>query len=143
MPTHRHYRSRLGWPAAAIVIVVAGAALATPPTKKKHKPEVGGVSYYHPSLAGNPTASGEKYDPAVATCAHKTHAFGTVLKVTLLNPKKKKGGARSVTCRVNDRGPFVKGRVVDVSQALAQQLGILKSGVAEVRVEVVKTPAPR
>ena len=86
------------------------------------------ASYY--SYPGR-TASGEKYNPAQLTAAHKTLPFGTKLLVTNLN------SGRSVVVRVNDRGPFVRGRVVDVSYAAAQQIGMVHSGVAKVKVEVI------
>ncbi len=85
----------------------------------------GGISWYHDSLAGNLTANGERYDPRARTCAHKKHKFGTRLRVTITDT-----GA-SATCRVNDRGPFVAGRVLDVSRALAEELGIVDRGVAD------------
>lgn len=98
--------------------------------------EEGLVSYYHDSLAGKPTASGEPYDPRAATCAHKRHAFGTYLEVTLV------GSDRSVICRVNDRGPYPRGRIVDLSRSLAAQLGIVQRGVAPVIVRKVGYEPP-
>ena len=65
------------------------------------------------------------------TCAHKTLPFGTVLRVTNLSNNK------SVDVRVNDRGPFVKGREIDVSKAAAQKLGMIKTGTARVKIEIV------
>jgi len=91
--------------------------------------EEGIASYYARSLEGRRTASGEPYRGAAATCAHRTHAFGTRLRVTLLRT------GQSVVCRVNDRGPFVEGRVVDLSSHLARELGIVEQGIARVRVE--------
>lgn len=93
------------------------------------KAETGMASFYGKGFHGRRTASGEIYNQEAATCAHKTRAFGTLLRVT-----DKRTGA-SVTCRVNDRGPFVAGRVVDLSVAKARELGILKRGVAHVEVE--------
>lgn len=88
----------------------------------------GGISWYHDSLAGRRTANGERYNPRARTCAHKKHPFGTRLRVTIVDT-----GA-SAECRVNDRGPFVKGRVLDVSRALAEELDLIERGVAEGRV---------
>ena len=88
----------------------------------------GVASYY--SYPGR-TASGEKYNPSQLTAAHKTLPFGTKLLVTNLN------SGRSVVVRVNDRGPFVRGRVVDVSYSAAQQIGMVHSGIAKVKVEVL------
>ena len=94
--------------------------------------EEGIASYYSRALEGRSTASGEPYRGAAATCAHRTHSFGTRLRVTSLRT------GTSVLCRVNDRGPFVKGRIVDLSLHLARELGIVEQGIARVRVEPVK-----
>lgn len=92
-------------------------------------PELGLASYYARALQGHRTASGSRYDGRAMTCAHRTHAFGTVLRVTELE------SGRSVLVKVTDRGPFTPGRVVDLSWAAARRLGILDRGVARVRVE--------
>jgi rare lipoprotein A len=81
---------------------------------------------------GQETASGERFDPHELTAAHPTLPFGTRLQVTNV------ATGRSVMVRVNDRGPFVKGRVVDVSYSAAQALGMVHSGVADVKVDVVQ-----
>jgi len=91
--------------------------------------EVGMASFYADSLRGHRTASGAPYDPAVLTCAHRSAPFGTRLRVTELSR------GRSVVVTVNDRGPFVSGRVIDLSRAAAAALGIVERGVARVRVE--------
>jgi rare lipoprotein A len=79
---------------------------------------------------GGRTANGERYDPGQLTAAHRTLPFGTKLRVTNLN------NGRSVRVRVNDRGPFIRGRIVDVSYAAAQQLDMVGSGVEKVKVEL-------
>lgn len=114
------------------LLLLAGGCASTANARRGagERVERGLVSYYADALHGRPTASGERYDRALATCAHRTHPFGTRLVVTLLD------GSARVTCRVNDRGPFVKGRVVDVSGRLARELGIVKAGLAEATVEV-------
>ena len=81
------------------------------------------------------TASGEKFDKNELTAAHRTLPFGTRLRVTDVDT------GRSVTVRVNDRGPFVRGRVVDVSSSAAETLGITGKGVAKVKVDVVEAGA--
>lgn len=96
--------------------------------------EYGLASYYADKFAGKSTASGELYDPAKMTAAHKTHPFGTILRVTRLD------NGKSVEVRVNDRGPYVAGRVVDVSRAAAEQLGMIRDGMTRVKVEVVRLP---
>lgn len=77
-------------------------------------------------------SNGERYDRNAFTCAHRTLPFGTRLKIT--NPR----NGKSVIVRVTDRGPFVRGRVVDLSYAAARELGTLTSGVAYVKVELVR-----
>jgi rare lipoprotein A len=81
---------------------------------------------------GSMTASGEKFDPKELTAAHPTLPFGTKLRVTNTHT------GRSVTVRVNDRGPYVPGRVVDVSYSAAQELGMVGRGVAPVKLDVVR-----
>ena len=91
----------------------------------------GKASYYSNGLHGRKMSNGERYDKNAFTCAHRTLPFGTRLKVT--NPR----NGRSVIVRVTDRGPFVRGRIVDLSYAAARELGTLAMGVAYVKVEVV------
>jgi rare lipoprotein A len=118
--------------AALVAVACTSSRAAVPARKRTPGLEVGGVSYYHDSLAGRSTASGEPYDPALATCAHRRYRFGTKLKITVV------ATGRTAFCRVNDRGPFVRGRVLDVSRALAEELGIVKAGVVRARVQRVK-----
>ncbi|HEX9051656.1 MAG TPA: septal ring lytic transglycosylase RlpA family protein [Anaeromyxobacter sp.] len=94
-------------------------------------PAVGLASFYGRRFHGHRTASGQRYDMRAFTCAHRTAPFGTRLRVTDLET------GRSVVVIVNDRGPFVRGRVVDVSLAAARELGIVERGVARVRIELV------
>jgi rare lipoprotein A len=126
---------RFALPLLALIAVAACAtqAPAAVRTPKARGPQVGLASYYSDALAGRPTASGEPYDPTAASCAHRRHRFGTRLRVTVL------ATGKSVECVVNDRGPFVKGRIVDLSRSLAEELGIMKQGVARVRVERVRS----
>jgi rare lipoprotein A len=107
------------------------AVMSTPAihAMPKHDALLGLASYYeHGSL----TASGERFDARELTAAHPTLPFGTRLRVTNL------ATGRSVTVRVNDRGPFVRGRVVDVSYTAAQTLGMVGHGVAKVKLDVVQ-----
>jgi rare lipoprotein A len=80
---------------------------------------------------GSRTANGEKFDPGKLTAAHRTLPFGTRLKVTDLST------GRSVTVRINDRGPFIAGRIVDVSHGAAESLGMTARGLAKVKLDVV------
>lgn len=91
--------------------------------------ERGKASYYSKSWSGRKTANGERLHHDSLTCAHKTYPFGTLLKVT--NPV----NGLSVIVKVTDRGPYVKGRVVDLSVRAAKELGILAQGIAPVIVE--------
>jgi len=91
--------------------------------------QVGRASFYHPSLDGLPTASGQTFDNALLTAAHRTLQFGTRVRVTnLVNLK-------SVIVTINDRGPFVRGRIIDLSHRAAAALGFVQSGVTKVRIE--------
>ena len=91
----------------------------------------GRVSYYHDSLAGNRTANGEVYDPKKLTAASRTLPFGTRVRVT--NAR----NGRSVVVRINDRGPFIKGRTIDLSRRAAEELGIIRRGHARVEMELI------
>ena len=98
-------------------------------TRNKRGGSGGVASFYE---HGSQTASGEKFDPQELTAAHRTLPFGTRLRVTNLT------NGRSVTVRVNDRGPFVRGRTVDVSSSAAKALQMTEQGVANVKVDVVR-----
>lgn len=93
--------------------------------------ESGLASWYGPGLHANTTAGGEVFDMNKLTAAHPSLPFDTRVKVTNLRNKK------SVVVRINDRGPFIKNRIIDVSREAARKLDILHSGVARVRVEVL------
>jgi len=92
-------------------------------------PSDGIASYYS---QGSRTASGEKFNARDLTAAHPTLPFGTKVRVTNVNT------GRSVTVRINDRGPFVRGRVIDVSHSAAESLGMVGQGVAKVKLDVVE-----
>jgi rare lipoprotein A len=104
--------------------------------------QVGMASFYSQRFAGRRTASGERYDPAALTAAHRSLPLGTVLRVTHIDARGQPLGA-PVIVRVNDRGPYASGRIIDLSQAAARRLGILESGVARVRLEIVRTSPSR
>ncbi len=90
--------------------------------------QTGMASYY---WQGKLTANGERYNPDGISAAHKTLPFGTLVRVTMVR------GGRSIVVRINDRGPFIKGRIIDLSRGAARQLGFINSGVTPVRVDVV------
>ena len=94
----------------------------------------GSASWYSDALAGRRTASGEPYDPTELIAAHRALPFGTRLRVTNL------ANDRSVEVRVIDRGPFVAGRMLDLSRSAAEQIGMIRAGHAPVRVEVLEYP---
>jgi rare lipoprotein A len=99
---------------------------------KRHKLDfVGMVSYYSSALIGKKTASGQQYSPFRLTAAHRSLPFGSKVKVTNLK------NLRTVVVVINDRGPFVRGRVLDLSKRAASEIGILSSGIARVRAEVI------
>lgn len=117
---------------AETAVAQAAAALVDAATAVAHTFQ-GMVSYYGREFAGRKTASGERFDPRLPTMAHKSLAFGTLVRVTNLHNN------RSVVVRVNDRGPFVGSRVGDLSPVAANLLGMLGSGVALARLEVLGT----
>jgi rare lipoprotein A len=132
-PLAHRFRFALGRPAAALALLLAGCAATAPrPEGAPAAAEVGLASVYADRLQGRPTASGARYDREALTCAHRRWPFGARLRVTDLET------GRSVVVAVNDRGPFVPGRVVDLSLAAARALGPAGRGVFRVRVE----PAP-
>lgn len=92
----------------------------------------GQASYYHNKFQGKQTANGEIYDQNKLTAAHRTLAFGTKLKVTNLK------NGKQIFVIVNDRGPFVEGRVIDLSRLAAEKLGMIDDGIADVECEVME-----
>jgi rare lipoprotein A len=122
--------------AVSLLSLEACATPAHPKAGKRVKAAAGGdvveglASFYADSLAGRPTANGETYDPEAHTCAHRSLPFGTVVVVEVVD------SGRSATCRINDRGPYAGGRVIDVSRRVARELGIVERGVARVRLRV-------
>lgn len=91
----------------------------------------GQASWYGYPFYGKRTANGEIYRPGTMTAAHKSLPFGTRVRVTNLN------NGRSRIVRINDRGPYVGGRIIDLSEAAASSLGVIDSGVASVKIEVL------
>lgn len=86
-------------------------------------------SWYGPGFHGRKTASGERFNMNALTCAHRSLRFGTRIRVTNLRNKK------SVVCRVNDRGPYIRGRIVDLSRAAAKNIDL---SLGKVKVEVIR-----
>lgn len=122
-------------PAAAPAASTAAAPAAAPSGDHQL---AGVAAYYNSRLNGRKTASGQRFDNAALTAAHNTLPFGTRVKVT--NTKNN----RSVVVRINDRGPTTAGRIFDLSRAAAGRLGYVRSGLTEVKAEVVaQAPAKR
>lgn len=92
----------------------------------------GEASYYADSLQGNKTASGEPYDRNALSAAHRTLPFGTKVRVTYLET------GQSVNVVINDRGPHVKGRIIDLSGAAAAKIGLKEAGHGKVRLEIIE-----
>ena len=122
--------------ALAVLVLLAGGCAGTrrPAATPPDLAEVGEASWYGIEERGRPTASGEPMDPGALTAAHRTLPFGTIVEVTNVE-----SGA-SVQVRINDRGPFVGSRVIDLSHEAARRLGILSKGVAQVRLTVTNIP---
>lgn len=87
------------------------------------------VSWYGPGFEGRPTASGETFNPGDMTAAHRTLPFGTVIELCY--------EGQCVRVRINDRGPHVKGRDIDLAQGAAEKLGIIEEGVVEAKMRVI------
>ena len=109
--------------------VLTGCASSSRSTTRSGSVSESGVaSYYAHKYHGRTTASGERFDMNDMTASHKTLPFGTRVRVTNVS------NGRSVTVRINDRGPFVKGRVIDLSLAAAKKLDMINAGLAQVQL---------
>jgi rare lipoprotein A len=122
-----------------LTLVACGASTPKQPTKtptgKAPSVQIGLATWY---ATGTMTASGERYDKRDMTAAHRKLAFGTIVRVT------HRRTGKSVVVRINDRGPFgSKKRIIDVSEAAAEKLGIIDEGVAPVRVEIIGRKKPK
>ena len=121
------------WP-LVVLASLALAACATTGTNSGGSSR-GGLSgiaaWYGAQYAGRPTASGAIFDPGKLTAAHRTLPFGTRVRVT------NRDNGRSVTVTINDRGPFTPGRVIDLSEAAARKIDMIRAGIAPVEIEVL------
>lgn len=117
------------------LLVAMGVVLALPTMVNAKNYQTGTASYYADFFNGRLTANGERFNNVyVYTAAHKTLPFGTKVRVTNLKNK------RSIVVRINDRGPFVKGRVIDLTRSGAKKLGFEKQGLAKVQLDIVYSP---
>ena len=114
--------------------VEATFPLLAPMARKPAHVERGKGSYYGPEFEGKRTANGEVFRANTHTAAHRSLPFGTKVRVKNL------ANGREVTLRINNRGPFVKGRIIDVSERAARDLGMIKKGVVPVEVTVLEEP---
>lgn len=115
---------------AAVACAGRGSPSRTP--ELRDNTEVGKASWYGRKFHGRPTASGERFDMRELTAAHRTLPFGTQVRVTNLENN------RSVVVRINDRGPFVGDRIIDLSRAAARQISMIERGVVRVRIRVMR-----
>ncbi|MHB8978568.1 MAG: septal ring lytic transglycosylase RlpA family protein [Trichloromonadaceae bacterium] len=114
-------------------LLVSGCGLILPPREDPGAPEsVGLASYYHDKFQGRRTASGEPFDQNALTAAHRSYPFGTLLRVHNLD------NGKTVDVRINDRGPHISGRIIDLTRRAAQAIGMLQQGVARVRLRVLQ-----
>jgi rare lipoprotein A len=134
----KHFRH-----ATVLLAQIALSACALPPSRFKLPPtltpegraiQTGIASWYGPGFHGQATASGSIYDQNELTAAHQTLPMGTRVMVTNLN------NGRAVEVLVNDRGPFAKGRIIDLSHAAARSIDMIGPGTAPVRIEVMEAP---
>ena len=146
---HRYFRSSPGLFAIGLgVLLLQGCSMIQPaprlppaePAVKKipdvqlNLPQTGEASWYGAAHQGKPTASGDKFDQAQFTAAHRSLPFGTKIKVTNL------ANGKTVEVEVNDRGPYLNNRIIDLSQAAAKALGMKESGTTTVRIELSSGP---
>lgn len=128
----------ISWKVALVLVLIAiliGAFVSSCAKKTvmrpKHSSE-GHASWYGPGFHGRTTANGERYNQYAMTAAHKKLPFNTKVRVTNLNNNK------TVIVRINDRGPFIRGRIIDLSKKAAKEIAMLGSGTAPVRVETLE-----
>ena len=117
----------------ALIVSLSGCGTAAKtPNYSVHRAMTGLASYYGPKWHGRKTASGERLNIHAMTAAHKSLPFGTRVRVTLLSTGK------SVVVRINDRGPYVQGRIIDLTDDAAKKIGLTTQGVGRVRLEVLQ-----
>ncbi|MBU3825009.1 MAG: septal ring lytic transglycosylase RlpA family protein [Candidatus Oceanisphaera merdipullorum] len=123
------------WLLLPLVLQSCGSAPSAPPPVSGPavvSMEQGKASYYGSRHHGRKTASGEPFNKHALTAAHKTLPFGTQVRVTNLHNQK------SIVVRINDRGPYAKGRVIDLSEQAARELNMVRAGVANVKIEQLR-----
>lgn len=131
MPVTPHIRLVPALAAGLALALGASGCATTRAATLPREAQVGVASYYAHAHDGRRTASGERFDMSEMTAAHRTLPFGTIVRVTNL------ANGRRAVVRINDRGPFKKKRIIDVSLAAARELGMVGRGTARVRLEVL------
>lgn len=128
---HRWLRARSVLLSLALALCLAACASSPRLTGTAGQTDTGWASYYAGKFIGRPTASGEIYDPEAMTAAHRTLPFGTTVRVTRLS------SGESIVVRINDRGPFVRRRIIDLSRGAARKLDMINDGIARVEIQVL------
>jgi len=118
--------------AGSLAVFLSSCATTSPQHGQRGYTEQGKASYYARKFQGRKMANGERYRRGKMIAAHRTLPFGTKVKVTNLNT------GESVRVEITDRGPFISGRIVDLSERAAKRLGYIKAGVVPVKVKVVR-----
>ena len=116
---------------SSVLLLAASLGACVPRFTSLPNTEEGIASWYGPGFHGNLTANGEVFDTRTLTAAHQTLPFDTLVRVTNLE------NGRSVVVRINDRGPFVGGRIIDLSEVAAERIDMIGSGTAQVRLELL------
>ena len=124
------------WAGLAFGLLLMACAATQHAGERGLPEEQGTASYYADKFVGRTTANGEIYDHKQLTAAHPSLPFGTRVRVTRIDH----AGEPSVVVRINDRGPFKRGRIIDLSKAAARQLEMIREGIVEVRLGVVSYP---
>ncbi len=134
---HVQLTSRLFCALLVVSIATCGSAPRVEPSMVPGPVTVttGTASWYGPGFDGKTTASGEKFNQNNLTAAHRTLPFGTIVRVKCLK------NGRTVDVRINDRGPFTQGRIIDLSKAAAAQIGLIERGIGPVEIRVLSLPS--
>ncbi|MFN4361883.1 MAG: septal ring lytic transglycosylase RlpA family protein [Hylemonella sp.] len=127
------WSARLRWAGTgcALLLALMAGCSSTPRSSASGHSDTGQASYYGNEFHGRKTANGERFDQGKLTAAHRTLPFGTRVKVTNTQ------NGKTVVVRVNDRGPFVKGRIIDLSSSAFKNIASLNAGVVPVRIQVI------
>lgn len=124
------------WAGLVLGVFLVGCAGTQHAGERGIPDKEGTASYYADKFVGRTTASGEIYDHESLTAAHRTLPFGTRVRVTRID----RADEPSVVVRINDRGPFQRGRIIDLSKAAARRVEMIREGIVEVRLDIVSYP---